>query len=204
MPKKKPKKIVKEVKDVKKDIKDTKITPYDPLKKKVALLDVKSRYKKLKARFKPEDTYLINMELRNGMHDFFFINSNKSNYVYKGGTYIIDDEAKYYVLSANRFALDYHQDLSVPIKRKIPFNEVRKAIVALESSEVETAINPSSLKHFIESEVIQKVMKGQELDAMLKKILIVCGIGALAGVIHLMVFVFKSGMLNSIHVPGFG
>ena len=44
-------------------------------------------------------------------------------------------------------------------------------------------------------------MKGQRLSEDLKQIKMIAGIAAFAAVIHLIIFVVKSGMLNSIQSP---
>ena len=195
---------------IKTDKKDTKRTGFDPTKPKKKL-DFAGWFTKFKTKIMPGSTYLVNMELRNGMHQYFAITTSKDHFIYKGAAYIIEDEAKYFCLSVNKFALDYHQDFSLPYKRKFPLGEVRKTInsmgaisTAAGNIEVETAINPSSLKNFIESNFIQKVMKGQELDDKLKQILIVSALSALASTVMVVLFVAKSGMLNSINIPGIG
>jgi len=177
--------------------------PYNPIDPK-GKADIKGWWKWGKAKLNPGATYLINMELRNGMHTFFVLTTNKAEFDFKEGRYIIDDESKYFVLDANKYALDYHQDISLPIKRIIPVTEINKAISALNNTEVETAINPTSLKSYVESNFIQQVMKGQELSESLKKITLIAGVAALAAVMHLVIFIFKSGMLSSIKIPGMG
>jgi len=184
-----------------KDTKDTKRNDFDPTKPK-SKLDLKGWYNRFKSKVMPGNVYLVNIELRNGMHDYFMITTSKEHFIYKGAAYIIDDESKYFCLGVNKFALDYHQDLSIPIKRKVPLSEIRKTISSIGSNEVETAINPSSLRNFIESNFIQKVMKGQELDDKLKQILLISAVSALASTVMVVLFIAKSGMLDS--VPGLG
>ena len=177
---------------------------YDLIKDPGKLIDVTKWIRRAKNRIFPDRTYLINMELRNGMHKTFMITCTQDKFHFMGGRYIIDDEMKYYNITASCYALDYHQDFCMPVRRKIEPNKLKTAMKDTQPDEmkIDSATNPSTLDRFIESEMAKKVMEGQELAAMLKKLFAVGIISMIAIIVHLLMFMKKTGMLDSVSVPG--
>ncbi|GAG26207.1 unnamed protein product, partial [marine sediment metagenome] len=156
--------------------------------------DIRGRIKRIQDYFRPEHTLLINMELRNGFHRLFMVSIKGNKFKYDNGTYVIDDEFKYYDLGARTYCLDYHQDLSFPIRRKIDINKI-KALVSQEGiTDVDTAINPLTLKQFIESEVIQKVMRGADMDQVFKFLKAVLIYVAIITTTMLLLYIQSSGI----------
>ena len=180
----------------------SKLKSYSLIGKRSGLLDIKGWKRIIMDKLSPQKTMLIRMELRTGMHDEFMITSNTDSFKYLGSTYILDGEQKYFVASSKCYAMDYHQDFSLPIKRKIPVEDIKKTIQAMRIVDVENATNPATLKAFIESKVIQQVMKGQQMDEIFKKIMLWLIVSALASLIHLILYMVKSGMLNNVKIPG--
>ena len=178
--------------------KDSKRKKFDRARVVNGMFDVKGKWKRWRLKLQPEKSYLINMELRNGNYSTFVVYTAKNTFTYMKGEYIIDDEMKYYDVSSGLYCLDYHQDLSLPIKRKIPFNDIRKVITATGLTEVETAINPISLKHFQESNLIQGVMKGQELDEAIKQLKLLAIISAVASAGIAIYLIVKSGAIQGL------
>ena len=169
--------------------------------KEYNIMSKMSYWKKFKDRFFPERTYLINMELRNGMHRTFMISVKDETFKFMNGTYLIDPELKYFNISTKCWCFDYHQDFDMPIKRIIPIKEVQKGIEFSKLTEVENATNPSTLEHFIVSKIAEGVMRGQMIDEFLKQIRLLIIIGTTAAVLMLILFVIKSGMLQSVNLP---
>jgi hypothetical protein len=161
----------------KKDANDKKaeITEYKDVLAVKSWYDVQGYIKKMQV--KTMKAIFCNFELRNGKHVFFTINLDNPYFDYEGGRYIIDDYYKYYNETIKMFCLDYHQDCCLPLLRKFDLNQIRETLSADEGvAEVETAINPKSLKIFMESDIIQKVMKGAELEqymAFLKMMMLI-------------------------------
>lgn len=180
------------------DEEDTKSKEFDMARNDNGALDVVGKFKRFRLKVQREKSYLINMELRNGNHTHFVVFTPYPHFIYMKGKYLIDDEMKYYDVSSGLFCLDYHQDLSLPIKRKIPFNDIRKIISASGITEVETAINPSSLKAFQESSLIEGVMKGQEIDEAIKKLMLIAIIGTVASVGIALYLIAESGALQGV------
>jgi len=179
---------------------EIKTKPYDPSKPH-SFTDLKGLFINLKAKFNQDKTMLIKMELNNGFHTQFIGFLKKDYFVYKKGTYVVEDEFKYYDLSASMWALDYHESFSLPIQRKLNITEIKRQIVGKGVTDIDRAINPKTLEQFIESQVIEKVMRGQELDNIFKFIKIMLIIVAIACVLHLMLFVKVSGLLDNVNLP---
>lgn len=140
---------------------------YDAIKKS-GIFDLKGIWREFRNKHFPEQVYLINMELRNGFFAQFMITTKTETFRYMGGEYLIDDDLKYYNVSARMWSLDYHQDLVMAIRRKVDVNTLKKAIQHKGITDIDTATNPFSLREFIKSEVIQKVLKGADLDAVFR------------------------------------
>jgi hypothetical protein len=124
---------------------------------------------------------LINMELTTGKFTSFLVKLEFPYFDYENGRYILDDNYKYYHIPTNMWCLDYHQECCIPLKRKFDLNEIYNAVMADLTIETETSINPVSFKIFMESDIIQKVMKGAEMEQWLQfvkllLIIICCGI----------------------------
>lgn len=163
--------------------------------------DINGWIRKLKHFLNPTKALLVNMELTNGDHTTFVAYPQKESFVWEKKTYVIVNEYKYYNHATRMYCLDYHENFSLPVQRKIPLDQMRKAMAGSGITDIENATNPSTLRRFIESEIIEKIMKGQAFEdalTMLKFIAIATVIGVY---LTLIVFVIKSGMLKSL--PGF-
>jgi len=181
---------------------DTPRKQFDPSKKKfLTAPHIKQWWKRY---MKPQEVLMITMELRNGQHDCFVITTNEQSFKYKNGTYVIDNELKYYHLSAKLYALDYHQDCTMPIKKSIPVNEITKALESSEVSEIVYATNPLTLQNFLVSKIAEGIMKGQQIDEYLKQMKLIIIITMVSSVLMLVLFVLKSGMLKGVKIPGLG
>jgi len=179
----------------------------DPEKEKVKRHNPIKGYKKIMDKLFPAKTMLINMELRNGMHDLFMISENKSSFKYAGGCYIIDPEAKYFMLGSKCYCMDFHQDMTIPVKRKIDAQALNEKLKdAINDTnvdfDIETSLNPYSLQEFMVSNVIQKSLRGEQIDRFLKSIKIMMFVTMIVCIGHFLIFVFKSGILKSIKILG--
>lgn len=117
---------------------------------------------------------LINMELSNGEHDHFFVNADNEHFVLINSkktpcAYIIDHKLKYYDVSAKTYCLDYHENFALPFKRRLPIDKFR-TMLETESSDVAYATNPINLKRFMQSDIITKIMRGDDIEEVIKKL----------------------------------
>lgn len=157
---------------------------------------------KLKDKFWPDRSLLINMEMFTGNHTQFVIHTQDQEFNYAGGTYYIDTTLKYWVTNAKMYALDYHQGFSMPIQRIIRYDKVDQAIQASGLCEVEAATNPKNLEAFIKSKVIEQLMKAQEITEFFKSIKFMIIILLLLNAINFLLMLKNSGALQKI--PGLG
>ncbi|NIQ15377.1 MAG: hypothetical protein GTO02_13575 [Candidatus Dadabacteria bacterium] len=167
-----------------------------------------TRWLKLrKAKKNPDITTLIRMELNNGRHREFTVQEDpdKKGFIYRKGRYIFDPEAKYYLIDSNIWAYDYHEGITIPIRRRIPVNEIREGIDAKAAIqiqdiqiEVENAVNPLLLQRFLLAEVAQGIMRGASLGALFKLLVVLVIIGMLLAGVDLAISVYSSGLLEQI------
>lgn len=156
---------LKEVKDIK--IIPSKVDPKQTIKKynygsfisKFSIQHWKEKYKQV---FKKRDIFLVIMQLRNGKYDMFTIATTHNYFSYKRGMYYVDPDMVREDSHTGLNSLYYHQDCSVPFKLTFDLDKLRET-VRNEDTSVEKALNPNNLKGFINSQVIEKVLKGQEL-----------------------------------------
>jgi len=167
--------------------------------KQINLLKKQSKVRKIKSFLKGGDLLLIMMELRNGDHDCFTIQTATDNFQYKKASYIIDTGLKYFNIPAKMYALDYHQDIALPVKRSIPVGTI-KSVLESKQLDVNTeyAINPDTLERFIYSKVAEGTMAGQGLQDWFKKAMGCLVVSTCAVVTHMVIYMVKSGMFNEI------
>jgi F0F1-type ATP synthase assembly protein I len=79
---------------------------------------------------------------------------------------------------------------------------MREGIELDRVSEVEYASNPATLEQFIVSKIAEGIMKGAALDEWMRQIRIMLIITMIGVIIHLLIFMQKSGMLSQIKIPG--
>lgn len=157
----------------------------------------------IKDKFFPKKTMMINMELVNGMHQqFLSIIKSDNTFRYRGKKYIVDAECKYYITDLKIWALDYHENFTLPIMRKIPVKAIKGTLKNTNMTEVEYATNPSTLEQFTISKIAEGIMKGAQIDQFFKQIKLMIIITMVAAVIHLLLFIQASGMLNNLNIPG--
>ncbi len=146
--------------------------------------------------------FLVNMELSNGWHESFIASHEGGSFLYNKVRYIIDDSCKYYHATTGFFALDYHESCTLPIKRTIDITAMKTTLEQSGISQIEHALNPSTLERFVTSKIAEGVMKGAEIDEYLRSLRTMILIIVIICAIHLGLFVIKSGMLSQIHIPG--
>lgn len=145
--------------------------------------------------------FLINMELKNGWHHSFLAPHEDGKFTYGKGTYVIDESSKYFHSNSGFYCLDYHESFALPIKRSIDISGLRRTMEETGASQVEYATSPQTLERFITGKIAEQVMKGAEIDAYLQSMRMIILITLVVVIIHLVIFVIKSGMLASIHLP---
>jgi hypothetical protein len=155
-------------------------------------------FTKIKAFFKRKKQLLINMELQNGDHVTFLAFPTKGSFKYKDGEYIIDESFKYYNITAKCYALDYHENYTLPIKRTFPSIEIKKQVANSSIKDIHLATNPVLIRAFIESNIAEGVMKGQMVDLFLRAIKMWIIVGVIVTCTHFLVYLYASGIIDKI------
>lgn len=184
------------------DPEPTKLYGINPIKPKRFTRDWIQQ--KILFRFHRSKLLLIHMELRNGDHDQFVVAHQDGSFQYGKGDYLIDEACRYYHIPTGMYAMDYHEAFSLPIKRTIDVGMIKNTIEQSGVSEVELQTNPTTLARFIESKIAEGVMKGQQIDDFLRSLKMLIIINVVIGAITLILFVAKTGILQSVHIPGLG
>ena len=150
-----------------------------------------------KFKFKnPSVLILANMQLNTGDYESAIVRVQGKSFILYGKRYLVDDEKLYFNRTFKMWCLNYHEDLSIPVKKthaflpvdeNIPAQEIKKE---LESTKIDVVnnINPKVLQDFTTSEVIQKVFQGQEMEGLFHflKIMMILNLVASAGAIVLL------------------
>lgn len=160
-------------------------------------LDIRGWLTKIKFNKQTEKAFVVEMFHRNGTKSFFLVFPTTNSFVRNKKRYIIDEEYKYYNNSTKNWALTYHEDISVPLDIGINTNKINKALNQSDS-EIRSAINPESLEIYMKSSFVQKIMQGEEMDKIFKRLILLGMVGAIGTIIHLLLFVQMSGMLDKI------
>jgi len=153
---------------------------------------------KVKNRYFPERTFLINMELRNGDFTQFILNTKENFFDYLGGQYILDESMKYYIISAKKYAFDFHQDFSLPIRRHIDVKKINETMEVSGIIDCGASTNPSTLSQFVKAKIAEGIMKAQEIDQFFKSIKFTVIIGCIASVLTFLLLLQTSGALKGL------
>jgi hypothetical protein len=177
--------------------------------------DIGKYLNKWEVQKKKSKVFLIHMELNNGKHRQFTIVSEFGSFVYDNKRYLIDEECMYEDIDAKLWCLYYHESLCLPIKHQIPKNNllreaenqadkiydlllnhedarVRRAVAEIPKPDVVFAINPENLERFMISKVIEKVIKGGEMDDIFGFLKIMTIVNAVMGGITLLIVIIIS------------
>jgi len=182
-----------------KKLKISRIDNFNKLKKfdKLSLEYYKNLWNNM---FNSSRCFIINMLLLNGMRRTYLVKiTNEGTFKINNKEYVIDESLKYYDVAIGLYCLDYHESVSLPYKNKIKINDIMDGMEKAKISDVETAINPSTLRRFITSQVIEKVLKGAEMDDVFKfiKIFLILIFIGVAGC--LIILIQTSGILKNLN-----
>ena len=150
------------------DLIHQKITPYNH-KKYYSKWSKDFWVEKFKNKFRKKRLFMVNMILRNGKSDRFTVSVSGNYFQRHGGTYYVDSDLSRTDTHSGLNELYYHQDCSIPFRIDIDIDKLFKA-VGDDDNGIVKALNPNNLKGFINSQVIEKVLKGQELSQEMKMI----------------------------------
>lgn len=140
----------------------------------------------------------VNMELNSGHHSTMLVVEKEGGFTYQDREYTFDDALKYYNYDLKLWCFDYHQSLSMPIKRKINVKKIKDSMTAAELDDIEYATNPSTLKKFLVSKVIEMILKGAELDRWMRMMFWICLFSLIVSAVTLLLMLGHSGIFQQI------
>lgn len=179
-----------------------KVKPVDSKNLKISFINPMSIWRKIQFNRNIEKAVLVNMELKTGDHRHFIAYYKDLEFEWNKKTYIVDDSLKYYDIDAAISCLDYHEDLALPIRRVINVQKLRKAITIPGITDVDMAINPTTLKYYVESQFVQKIQRGADLDKIFQ-LLVKLSVIVLIIVAIILILNFKmSGIFQNLKIPG--
>jgi hypothetical protein len=146
----------------------------------------------------PDKVVMINFELNNGFFRHFLVVEKEGTFFYKEKQYIFDIEAKYYSVDLQLWCYDFHEGFTLPFKRKFPIAETKKLMALTGIKDIEYMVNPEVVNKFTTTKIIEAIMKGAELDAFMRQLRLMLIITMLTGIIHLLLFAYKTGMFSQI------
>jgi hypothetical protein len=128
-----------------------------------------------KKNYRKRSHFLIIMHTRNGKYDMLTVATDQHYFRYAGGTYYIDPDMVREDIHTNLSSLYYHQDCASPIRIEINIDKLLEYVKENGDEAIVKALNPNSLRGFIDSQVIEKVLQGAEMmkDIKFMKLLIV-------------------------------
>ena len=175
--------------------KDTKIV--DISQEKVLEGNIKA---KVMNYLHPNDQILINMEMDTGDYRTFYVVLTDETFNYKGRSYVIDTQLKYFNTSLKTYCLNYHQSLSIPIFQRYDIHKIKEGICSLDDS-LSTSLNPLVLVNALESKVVKDVVAGSSFEEALKLFKILLIVIAIVSIVHFGLFIKASGILDNINLP---
>lgn len=189
-----------------------------PVKTKAyeSFTDIKGVLTQIKRNAKKDSVLIVIMHHRNGTRStrVFFL-EDTGVFIYKKFAYIVDDTAKKFDVTYHEYVIEYFEGISLPIKLILDYEKLEQQAIETEAHfnnddefvgsvglDVVSALNPHSLYTWIKSSVIQKVLKGELIDEMLKKVMFFLIITFAGVAIILVLNLYTSGLLSQI--PGLG
>jgi hypothetical protein len=97
------------------------------------------------------------------------VSSSNQYFVYDTGAYFIDQDLIREDVQSKMNVLYYHQGSSLPMKIDIDVSKLMEELKE-NNSAIEKSVNPTSLKDFVTSDIIQKILKGAEMMKELSQI----------------------------------
>ncbi len=146
---------------------------------------------------------LIDMELTNGFHTTFLVAKKKDNsFKFNGKRFILTDdpELKYYNLSAKCWCLCYHEDFSLPYRKKVNLIKMKNSIISSDRLWVTTACNSLELESYTDSKVTEAMLKGGRILKEIKQFKFFLLALLVVTMVTLFIIVQTSGILKQLNV----
>lgn len=177
-------------KESNKPYKPQKNEPFKPIKK-LSVQGVIQLWTHLR---KYQQRLFIIMHKNNGMIDLQYVYTNSDKFEYNNGMYVIDKDYMRWSDGLNCFVAQYLECSALPIN--LEFDEKSTLEVLKENlahTRVQMNVEPKILYSTVRSEVIQKLMRGEQLEKFFNFLRIV-GVITLVGVVGVLLILFNKLM----------
>lgn len=158
------------------------------------------RYKQFFKRTDHANSVVINMELKNGNHKTFYVAESGDSFKWNDRRYIFDPVLKYYNIDLKSYCYDFHEGFDLPIRRVFPINDTKTAISESGMIQTEYATNPSTLERFMNSSIIEMMLRGGAIDKMIRIVMIVIMITGILVLAHLLLYMNAQGYFNNLGI----
>ena len=134
------------------------------------------------------------MYRNNGMVHMQYVYIHQDKFMFDGGVYVVDKDYMKWSDALQCYVGQYLQSSSLPIDMTFDEKATVEAIKrGLAGTKVEANVNPKVLHSTVTTEVIQKLMRGEELEKFMNKVFMV-SIFILVGVIGVILILFNKVM----------
>lgn len=137
-----------------------------------------------------------------GDRDFEVVNvdTRKNTFIYNKKKYFVDEKHLEYYRPFKLFGGLYHEGISIPIKESLKSDDLKNAInnknTSKEVLECISNIDPSILKSFSDSKVIEDSIQGSANKRNTDKIYFIVVISLIILIINLLIVLNMSGILS--------
>lgn len=125
-------------------------------------IPLNSKSRKILKKY-PDKAFLVTMLFCNGTKKEFIFSNEQNYFIMDNKKYIIHYEESFYDLSLKMYNLIYHEDFPLPINREI----------ITTGEEQFFSITPHNIKKYMEMDYVKKILSGEEIDKIMKIILVV-------------------------------
>lgn len=147
-------------------------------------------------KYRRSSMVLVTFELKNGDHRQFTVTESEGGFKYRGKQYIFDEEVKYYNMDADLWCYDFHENISLPIRRIFPVSDLIEGINQSEDRDIVFMTNPSLLKDFTYSHIGSDLLKTEASIDWLKRLFWLSIIIMALVIGMILLYMYREGMLS--------
>ena len=161
--------------------------------------NIKKKMQNITSLFTPKSRqFAPEIQHKNGDIGFYYVTiSNNDTFKLFGKEYIVDSDYMVYNASIKMFSSLYHEDLSLPVQKKIPVKEILNELSQDEvNSRVINNCDPNVLRKWNASKVIQDTIMGQKNKNEGMQITVMLWIIGIMGLVSMLLMLQQSGVFS--------
>ena len=144
----------------------TLLKPY-LIDKKYSWFSIEGIKKKWALRHKKHKLCFVRMRLLNGKTRSFIAYEDADGFYYDKGKYLYVPETKEDDIDLGMALYNFHEGFSLSIGVKLPIEEIKKIMISgrtmLNVKDIEYSTSPKLLKEWLQSSIIEAILKGNKL-----------------------------------------